>query len=594
MAALKAMGNLRPQFQLYLTFRKVWALFEVPEKRSFLLAFAMMVIGMGFELLGIGIILPVLAVLAGESDGFSFPGIDWIRNALPEGKFSVAIGGVLIGLFLMKNLFLGFQAWVQQRFIFRVQERLSFRLLQKYLSLPYPFHLKRNSAQLIRNATSEMSQLVFNVVSPSMVLLTEIIVVAGIVGFLLIVYPAGTCTAAVILVLACCIYYAMVHRRLNRIGKQRLVHEGLRIQHIQQSLGGVKEVKLLGCEKTFLADYQTHNQLVARASRLLAVSIQLPRLYLEVVGVVAFSAILGMTVYEGQSFAVVMPALGAMAVAAMRLIPSANRIVTSITLLRFGSHGIDTISSEMLSDADSDAIRDTGDGEVAGMTFADRLVVDRVSFTYENVSEPALSDVSFEIVKNTSTGIVGPSGSGKSTLVDLLLGLLKPQSGEILVDQKNIHNNIRFWQDRIGYVPQQIFLYDDSLRRNVAFGIPAESIDDERVSKVLGMADLGDFLAELPDALDTSLGERGVRLSGGQRQRIGIARALYRDPQILVFDEATSALDYESEERVMETIRGIQGHRTVIIVAHRLSTVAQCEQLLRIEAGRLVSEPNNP
>ena len=293
---------------------------------------------------------------------------------------------------------------------------------------------------------------------------------------------------------------------------------------------------------------------------------------------------------EGRTLATAVPILGAMAVAAMRLIPSANRIVTSFTLLRFGGNGLDTISSEMRNDFGFAEIIENKDEQGSAAEFCDRIEVEDVTFSHENASTPALTNVSFVIERNTSTGIVGPSGSGKSTLVDLLLGLLEPQKGEILVDGKNIHKGIRSWQNQIGYVPQHIFLYDDSLRRNVAFGIPVNLIDDGRVREVLKLANLGEFVDDLPQGLDTEVGERGVRLSGGQRQRIGIARALYRDPQILVFDEATSALDYESEERVMETIRGIQGERTVIIVAHRLSTVAQCDQLLRIENGHLEAE----
>ncbi|MDA7921685.1 ABC transporter ATP-binding protein/permease [Verrucomicrobiales bacterium] len=573
------------------TFTQLWRLLARAERRVFLFVLLMMVFGMGFELVGIGVVLPAFAILSDKGVGdINSPSFKWISDALPGEDKRIAISCVIILLFLLKNMFLVFQVWIQQRFIFRVQERLSFRLLREYLNQPYPFHLNRNSAQLIQNTTKEMSQLVFNVVSPSMVLLTELIVIIGIVTFLMIIYPAGTFAAASVIGLTCCLYYVFIHRRLARLGKEHLVSEGMRIQHIQQSLGGVKELKLLGCEDVFLTEYQVYNQSVARAGRLLAVSVQFPRFFLEVVGVAAFAGILGLTIYEGKPFSAVVPILAAMAVAAIRLIPSANRIVTSCTLLRFGSHGVDTINSELFGKRSAKAPVGGGGAENGLMKFSDRIEFNNVSFSYENVTSPALSNASFAIAKNTSTGIVGPSGSGKSTLVDLLLGLLDPQAGKILVDQKEIGGGIRSWQDQIGYVPQHIYLFDDSLRKNIAFGIPESEIDDDRVIQVIEYADLTDFLRKLPGGLDSMVGERGVRLSGGQRQRIGIARALYRDPQVLVLDEATSALDGETESRVMETIGRIQDQRTVIIVAHRLSTVSQCDQLLRVEQGHVKTE----
>ncbi len=545
-----------------------------------------MFVGMILEMLGVGVILPMLTLLT--SNGVSEnPLLTRFKESIPGDSIGPVIAIVLISLFLIKNLFLTFQAWIQNRFIFGVQESLSQRLLRQYITLPYNFHLRRNSAQLIRNTSSEVTQYVYNVITPLMGLFTEIVIMAGLLGLLLFIEPIGTLISGTVLCGVGFGYHFLTHRKSIALGESRMLHEGLRIQNIQQALGGIKEVKLMGCEDALLTDYQVHNKLSAHASRIHGVLIQLPRLALEVVGITAFGILIWVMSIQGKDFAAIIPTLGLVAAAAFRLIPSANRILSAINSLRYGKAIVDTLSTELegLSAEKDSAHKDSG---TAGFQFKDKIEVSGLTFSYEETNEPVLSDVSFQIPKNTSVGIVGESGSGKSTLVDIMLGLLAPQSGRVLVDGEDINGGMRSWQSHIGYVPQSIYLSDQSLRRNVAFGLTDDQIDDERVMEVLKASHLNDLIESLPEKLETVIGERGVRLSGGQRQRIGIARALYRNPKVLVFDEATSALDNESEERVMEAIRDLQGSRTVVIVAHRLSTIEHCDHLIRLEKGRII------
>jgi ABC-type multidrug transport system fused ATPase/permease subunit len=365
------------------------------------------------------------------------------------------------------------------------------------------------------------------------------------------------------------------------------VHEGLRIQHIQQGMGGVKDIKLLGRADNFLDEYQVHNTGSAQAGEYQLTLHALPRLCLELLGVTGLAILVLAMVYEEKSLEAVLPTLGLFAAAAFRLMPSVNRVLSSIQSFRYAGPAIDILHKE-LSLANGTPAQ--APSEVQPIPFQQSLAVDLVTFSYPSTEAQALKGVDLTIRRGTSVGLIGTTGSGKSTLVDIILGLLAPTKGVVRVDGVDIQSNLRGWQDQIGYVPQSIFLTDDTLRRNIAFGINAKLIDENAVWRALKSAQLDEFVKGLPDGLNTFVGERGVRLSGGQRQRIGIARALYYDPQILVLDEATSSLDMKTEQGVMDAVRSLHGKKTIIIVAHRLSTVEQCDRLYRLEQGCLVEE----
>jgi ATP-binding cassette, subfamily B, bacterial PglK len=369
-----------------------------------------------------------------------------------------------------------------------------------------------------------------------------------------------------------------------RWGKTRQFHEGLRIQHLQQGLGGAKDVKLLGRETEFFAQYREHNYGSATVQQRLTAVQQLPRLWLELLAAVGLAALVLIMIGTGKPLDALLPTIGLFVVAAFRLMPSVSRVMTSTQVVRY-NHPVVTMLREEVDILDRGAVAPVA---APPMRFRSEIRLEHVSFRYAGVEADAVRDVNLVIPRGASVGFVGGSGAGKSTLVDVILGLLAPSQGAVLVDGVDIRTQLRGWQDQVGYVAQSIFLTDDTLRRNVAFGLPEDRIDDIAVHRAIRAAQLEEFVTSLPQGLDTVVGERGVRLSGGQRQRIGIARALYHDPPVLVLDEATSSLDTTNEQGVMEAVKALQGDKTILIVAHRLSTVAHCDQLFRFEQGALV------
>jgi ABC-type multidrug transport system fused ATPase/permease subunit len=351
-------------------------------------------------------------------------------------------------------------------------------------------------------------------------------------------------------------------------------------------LGGAKDVKLLGREQSFLKQYAQHNDSSALIWERQTTLQALPRLLLELLAMAGLVALVLIMLGQGKAIGDLIPVLGLFAAAAFRLMPSVNRVLTSAQSLRFLQPVTNKLALELNMFRSQKPTAENG----TPLNFKNELKLEQVGYIYEGAPSAALSEVSFSIATGTSVGFVGGSGAGKSTLIDVVLGLLTPTAGKVTVDGTDIQQGLRDWMNRIGYVPQNIYLTDDSLRRNVAFGISADQIDEDSVWRAIRSAQLETFVQQLPQGLDTIVGERGIRLSGGQRQRIGIARALYHDPEVLVLDEATSSLDTATERGVMEAVRALHGHKTILIVAHRLSTVEHCDTIIRLEQGRVTEQ----
>ena len=570
------------------TTQKIWSLLTLAERRSVVRLLGLMLIGMALETLSVGLAIPALAILTQSDLAHRYPALQSLLQALGSpSQQTLVIGSmlVLVGVYLIKALLLAFLAWQQTRFAYGVQVRLSQRLFTIYLHQPYTFHLQRNSAQLIRNIVTEVNQFTHSGLVSGMLLLTESLVLLGLCSLLFIVEPLGALITVSVLSLSAYGFHHITRGRLLRWGEIRQHHEGLRIQHLQQGLGGAKDAKLLGRETDFLEQYRIHNDQSARMGQMHSTLQHLPRLWLELLGVSGIAILVISMLAQDRALEAVLPTLGLFAAAAFRLMPSINRMLISIQSLRYCLPVIDTLSSE-LNLVTSEVVRTHN----LVTPFLAALELNQVTYTYPGAAKPALKDISLVIRRGESIGFIGASGAGKSTLVDILLGLLTPNSGEVRVDRVNIRENLRNWQDQIGYVPQSIFLTDDTLRRNVAFGLPENKIDYNAITHAIRAAQLEEFVASLPDGLETLVGERGIRLSGGQRQRIGIARALYHDPPVLVLDEATSSLDTATERGVMEAVTALQGIKTLIIVAHRLSTVEHCDHLIRLEHGNVVAE----
>ena len=569
------------------TAHKIWNLLTSAERRSALLLLSLMFIGMILETLGVGLVLPALSLLTQGDIAHKYPTLQPILQTLGNlSQQNLIIGGmlVLVGMYFIKAIFLAFLAWRQTCFAFSMSAQLSQRLFNVYLRQPYTFHLQRNSAQLIRNVITEVGMFTGNGIQPGMIIITESLVLLGLCSMLLIIEPLGAIVVISVLGSASWGFHRLTSTRIQRWGEARQYRDGLRLQHLQQGMGGVKDVKLLGRELDFLERFRVHNEQSAYVGQLQSTLQQLPRIWLELFAVIGLAMLVISILAQGRGLEAIIPTLGLFAVSAFRIMPSVSRVLGAIQALRYGLPVVNLLYKEITLGVSKIFTNDRSIKHFHGA-----LELSCVTYAYPNVEKPSLREVSLIIQRGETVGFIGASGAGKSTLVDILLGLLTPDAGEVRVDGKNIQDNTRNWQDQIGYVPQSIYLTDDTLLRNVAFGLPNEQIDGAAVQRAVQAAQLEGFVNSLPEGLETLVGERGVRLSGGQRQRIGIARALYHDPAVLVLDEATSSLDTDTEQGVMQAVTALHGRKTILIVAHRLSTVENCDRVYRMEHGKLIA-----
>jgi ABC-type multidrug transport system fused ATPase/permease subunit len=567
---------------------KIRSLLTAAERRAAAVLFGLMLIGMLLETLGVGLVVPVIALILQGNPMALHPAISshlGVLAGMSQRELIIVAMLGLVGAYFLKNAFLAFLIGKQTHFAYDVQEKLSQRLFTIYLRQPYTFHLQRNSSELVRNITGEVGILT-GVLSSGLLMLTELLVTAGVALLLLLVEPVGAILTVLVFCGSAWLFNRITRERISRWGIERQIHDGLRLQHLQQGLGGAKDVKLLGREGEFLAQFQTHNSKSIRVWRLQTTLQSYPRLMFEMLAICGLAVLVLSMLAQQRELSSIVPTLGLFAAAAFRLMPSVNRILTAVQNLRYTVPVIGSLYRETQLPAPDLKVF----SGIGLQPFCKELAIADLVYQYPGAVRPALDHVSINIKRGESVGLIGASGSGKSTLVDVILGLLEPDSGMVAVDGEDVQTRLRYWQDQIGYVPQSIYLTDDTLRRNVAFGLPESEIDTAAVMRAIKSAQLDAFVDTLPDGLDTIVGERGVRLSGGQRQRIGIARALYHDPSVLVLDEATSALDTATEQGVMQAVTALRGSKSIIIVAHRLSTVESCDRLIRLENGRVVAE----
>ena len=557
------------------------------QHRSAMILLGLMVIGMVMETLGISLIIPIIALMTKGDLSSDYPMlIPWLEFLGNPSQKELIVFSMLIlaGVYVVKVVFLVFLVWLQARFLSWVNADFSLRLYTSYLRQPYAFHLKRNSVELIRNVINQTGQ-VAGAIQSYLAIATEFFILFGILALMLVVEFVGTLMVLSVFGLASWGFYSFTRRRIRLWGEEYQNHDKLRLQYLREGLGAAKDVKLLGREKEFLDRYQLHNLGSAQISKKRSVLTALPRFWLEILGVTGIVSVVLLMIAQNRSMESLVPTLGVFAVAAFRLMPSANRFLNSTQNVRFLSAAFNNLHQEfsLLEQAEYQK-------EYSSLTFDEALVLENVSFCYPSTEALVLKQISLSIRQGESVGFIGSTGAGKSTLVDIILGLLVPTSGVVKVDGIDIQTSPRGWQDRIGYVPQSIFLTDDTIRNNIAFGLPLDQIDDAAVWNSLCSAQLDQFVKGLPGGLDAQIGEGGVRLSGGQRQRIGIARALYYNPSVLVLDEATSSLDTITESDFIDAVCALKGDKTLIIVAHRLTTIEHCDYLFKLGDGEIVEE----
>jgi len=567
---------------------KISYLFNRKEKLHALLLVVLMLGVAGLEMVGVGAI-PAFVALLGDPDfperlGVLRAAFDLFGAQTHDQRVLWASAG-LITVFLVKNVCLAGYAYIQAGYVNAMRLSLATRLFRAYLSAPYTFHVQRNTAQIIHNTNSESGRVVDEGLLAALVILRELFVVVAVLALLTAIEPLVSVAMLVFIGSSSFLFFRAVRRKIAAFGRDEHFYLAKMLQSAHQGLGGVKEVKVLGRERFFLGAYVDNARAAKRVAHFKSVIFELPRLFLEVIAVFAMLVIASLFIYQGRPAQSIVPVLTLLGVAAIRFIPSATRLVNSVVSLRWGGAAIDAVYHDLVTLEASLPATENG-ADPAG-AFRESIELRDVAYRYPKSSEWALKGVSLSISKGSAVGLVGPSGAGKTTLVDLVLGLLEPEAGQILVDGVDIRESPGSWQRQLGYIPQAIYLSDDTIRRNVAFGIPDDEIDESQVAAAVERAQLADLIERLPAGLDTLVGERGIRLSGGQRQRIGIARALYGDLPVLIMDEATSAVDNETEREIVQAIERLKGERTVIVIAHRLTTVMKCDRLFFLRDGAL-------
>lgn len=575
-------------------YRKILELFDPRERRRFYVLMVVMIVVAFAEVLGISTVMLLLGVLAQPEKIASNRHMAWVYDTLGfTSTFSFEIF-LSLGVFIAVLASLALKAlgaWAIIRFSTMRGYTISSRLLHSYLRQPYSWFLEHNSAEIRKSVLNEVDQVVGRVIIPGLRLLASLLLALSIVGFLLVVDPVISIMAAVLLGGSYAAIYFRLRKVLQTLGKDMLAVNGERFRLAQEATGGIKEVKLMGLEDAYVrrfedaarrrADYTARSQVLG----------ELPRYALEALTfAILLTLILVLLLRSGGELVTVIPTLGIFAFSVMRLLPALQQVYASMASIRNGTAVLDHIHADYTPILGKVRVRDT---TPAGppLALTRELELKGVRYSYASASRVAIHDIDLRIAARSTIGIVGGTGAGKTTLIDLILGLLTPEAGQILVDGTPITaENLRAWQRALGYVPQSIYLTDDSVAHNIAFGVPKNKVDMAAVEKAARIAALHDFVIhDLPKGYDTLVGERGVRLSGGQRQRIGIARALYSDPSLLILDEATSALDNITERVVMEAVQNIRADKTIILIAHRLTTVRQCDVIFLLDKGRIAS-----
>ena len=559
--------------------KKLRYVFDRKDKIKLVGLAILMVIGSVLELLAVAVFNPFIEVLMQtssiEDDSFLKLFFTHIHlNGIEQ--YLVVLSALIAVIYLVKNIYLSFLQNVILSFSYTTRMNLATRLLTTYMNEPYTFHLSKNIAEMQRCLQSDTSQFM-SLINSCLQLTVEMVTCLALAAYLFHTSHSITVVIGVLLLLCIGLFFMISKKVSSRLGRQNENYNAKLFQWINQSLGGIKELKILQREEYFIDSYKTNYKKLIWGARVNELIAALPKYIVETVAMVGLVfAIIIKLLFGHGALETFIPQIAVFAVAAFRLLPSVGRVNAYINSIMYNKASLDMIYDD-LKEIDSEPVQEIEWQEKKEKwIFTKGVTVEHVSYHYPDSDVEVLHDISLEIPKGKTVALIGPSGAGKTTLADIILGLLPPVSGVVRMDQHNVYENLRSWREKLGYIPQSIYLSDDTIRNNVAFGIYEAQIDDNAIWKALEKAQLKEFVQGLENGLDTYVGDRGVRLSGGQRQRIGIARALYHDPEILVLDEATSALDSSTEQAVMESIESLQGLKTMIIIAHRLTTCGSC------------------
>ena len=576
--------------------KKLRYVFDRKDKMKLVGLAILMIIGSVLELLAVAVFNPFIEVLMQtssiEDDSFLKLFFAHIHlNGIEQ--YLVVLSALIAVIYLVKNIYLSFLQNVILSFSYTTRMNLATRLLTTYMNEPYTFHLSKNIAEMQRCLQSDTSQFM-SLINSCLQLTVEMVTCLALAAYLFHTSHSITVVIGVLLLLCIGLFFMISKKVSSRLGRQNENYNAKLFQWINQSLGGIKELKILQREEYFIDSYKTNYKKLIWGARVNELIAALPKYIVETVAMVGLVfAIIIKLLFGHGALETFIPQIAVFAVAAFRLLPSVGRVNAYINSIMYNKASLDMIYDD-LKEIDSEPVQEIEWQEKKEKwIFTKGVTVEHVSYHYPDSDVEVLHDISLEIPKGKTVALIGPSGAGKTTLADIILGLLPPISGVIRMDQHNVYENLRSWREKLGYIPQSIYLSDDTIRNNVAFGIYEAQIDDNAIWKALEKAQLKEFVQGLENGLDTYVGDRGVRLSGGQRQRIGIARALYHDPEILVLDEATSALDSSTEQAVMESIESLQGLKTMIIIAHRLTTIKNADLVYEVSGGNVTLRDKN-
>ena len=578
-------------------YSKLKVLLDRKQKSQMVGIVVLMLIGGVLESLGIAMIAPVMQVVIDPEkveESSILSGIYNLFNLTSTTQLAAIIMVSIILVFIVKNVFLYFMNVVQLRFVYTNQFATSRRMMINFMQRPYEYYLNADTTVIQRNITSDVNNL-YALILSCLQLTSEIIVFVCLVAILLSQDARMTLTIATLLVIVLLVIKFVIKPVMVKAGKDNQDYYSGLYKWIYESVTGIKEIKVAAKENYFINGYADCGAGYVNAVQKYNLYNSTPRLLIETIAIAGMIGYMLFVMAQGTSLTSLLPQLTVLAAAAARLLPSANRINNYLTSIAYFEPFLDNVSENLQDEIHDESISYNSEdyrtkSQIEKLPVHNSIKLEGITYKYPNSDKYVLDGADMEIPVGKSVGIVGTSGAGKTTIVDVLLGLLEPEKGKISADGVDVNTNYKGWLKNVGYIPQTIFMTDSTIRKNVAFGVPEEEIDDARVWQALSEAALDTFVKELPEGLDTEIGERGIRLSGGQRQRIGIARALFEDPEVLVLDEATSALDNDTEAAIMDSINRLHGKKTLVIIAHRLQTIEKCDMIYGIRDGKAVRE----
>lgn len=571
--------------------KKISYVLDKKQKKQLALLLVVIFIGAFVELLGVTLILPIVNIAMDPSVIDSTWYLLWVKNTfglIDASQVIVFFATLLIAIYIFKNIYITYMNNLQYRFTYDNQRLLSVKLMDCYMHQRYAFHVAKNVAEFQRNVTNDVNGF-YTVVLNVLQFLSEISVCTVLVIYLMMEDTMTTMMVAALVVIFVLFFAKFFKKVLGKKGIESRELTTLVNKWIIQSFSGIKEIKVINAEDFFIKNYDKYFERSTTIKRQQSILTFLPRPLMETVCIsgLLLTVIVRMQIGMGDIQAFI-PTLSVFAMAAFRMLPSFNRITGYLGTIMFNVPSIHAIYDDLIEVEELMKEKEEEAFDTSELNFQDSIRMEKISFKYPENDKWILKDVNLDIKKNTSVAFVGASGAGKTTAADIILGLFEPLEGKVTVDGVDIWKHMQAWHKCIGYIPQTIYLMDDTIKANITFGVPEDEVDEERIRKVLKEAQLDVFVDSLKDGIDTIIGDRGVKLSGGQRQRIGIARALYRNPQVLILDEATSALDNETEKEVMAAIDGLHGTRTLLVIAHRLTTIKKCDKIYEIGNGKVI------